>query len=275
MNRPSTSSRENPKVIWVRSLVPNEKNSATSAISPAASAARGRLDHRADEVVDRSTSSASASAVGRDLAHPVGEQRELGLGDDERDHDLDVRIAARLLARDRGLDDRLRLHPVEPGLEDAEATPAGAEHRVGLTPQLRGREQAPALGVELALGVVDEELLDVGEELVQRRVEQADGDGQAVHRLEDALEVGALELLELGQRLFLLHRAVGEDEPLHQRQPVAQEHVLGAAEADALGAERCAPPARRAAGRRWCARASAGRRRPTTGWSRTDRPGRG
>ena len=34
------------------------------------------------------------------------------------------------------------------------------------------------------------ELLDVGEELVQRRVEQADGDGQAVHRLEDALEVG-------------------------------------------------------------------------------------
>ena len=41
MKRPSTSSRENPNVIWVRSLVPNEKNSATSAISPATSAARG------------------------------------------------------------------------------------------------------------------------------------------------------------------------------------------------------------------------------------------
>ena len=41
MNRPSMSSRENPNVICVRSLVPNEKNSATSAISSATSAARG------------------------------------------------------------------------------------------------------------------------------------------------------------------------------------------------------------------------------------------
>ena len=35
------SSRLRPKVVWVRSLVPNEKNSAVSAISPARSAARG------------------------------------------------------------------------------------------------------------------------------------------------------------------------------------------------------------------------------------------
>ena len=41
MNRPSMSSRENPNVIWVRSLVPNEKNSATPAIASATSAARG------------------------------------------------------------------------------------------------------------------------------------------------------------------------------------------------------------------------------------------
>ena len=39
--RPSTSSREKPKVICVRSLVPKEKKSATSAISPARRAARG------------------------------------------------------------------------------------------------------------------------------------------------------------------------------------------------------------------------------------------
>jgi len=30
-----------PNVVWVRSFVPNEKKSATSAISPAARAARG------------------------------------------------------------------------------------------------------------------------------------------------------------------------------------------------------------------------------------------
>src|SRR5206468_693382 len=41
MKRPSTSSRENPNVICVRSFVPNEKNSATSAMSWASRAARG------------------------------------------------------------------------------------------------------------------------------------------------------------------------------------------------------------------------------------------
>ena len=40
------SSRENPNAVWVRSLVPKEKNSATSAISPATSAAQRQLDHR-------------------------------------------------------------------------------------------------------------------------------------------------------------------------------------------------------------------------------------
>ena len=35
------SSRESPMVVWVRSLVPKEKNSASSAISSAVSAARG------------------------------------------------------------------------------------------------------------------------------------------------------------------------------------------------------------------------------------------
>ena len=98
-------------------------------------------------------------------------------------------------------------------------------------------EQLASFVVETGLGLANQQLLDVGQELVQRRVEQADGDGQAIHRLEDPLEVGALELLELVERGFLLGRVVGQDEALHQREPVAQEHVLGAAEPDALGTE--------------------------------------
>ena len=46
------SSRLKPKVICVRSLVPKRKNSASSAIWSAVSAARGHLDHRADQVLD-------------------------------------------------------------------------------------------------------------------------------------------------------------------------------------------------------------------------------
>ena len=77
-----------------------------------------------------------------------------------------------------------------------------------------------------------------GQELVQRRVEQAHGDGQAVHGVEDLEEVGLLggpQLLEGGR---LLVGRVGEDHRPHDRQAVlAEEHVLGAAQADALGAE--------------------------------------
>ena len=40
-NPVSASSREMPKVVWVRSLVPKEKNCALRAISPAVRAARG------------------------------------------------------------------------------------------------------------------------------------------------------------------------------------------------------------------------------------------
>ena len=115
--------------------------------------------------------------------------------------------------------------------------PARAEHRVRLPPVLRRGEELAALVVELAERVEHQQLLDVGEELVERRVEETDGDRQAVHRFEDALEVAALQLLELFERGVLLGFGVGEDEPLHEREAVAEEHVLGAAEADALGAE--------------------------------------
>ena len=87
------------------------------------------------------------------------------------------------------------------------------------------------------LRLLDDQLLVVGQELVQRRVEQADGDGQAVHRLEDADEVALLLRAQLLERGVFLVGGVGEDHALHDRQAVAEEHVLGAAQADALGAE--------------------------------------
>ncbi len=52
------------------------------------------------------------------------------------------------------------------------------------------------------LGDLDERLLEVGQELVQRRVDEPDHHGQALHGLEDALEVALLELLELAHGAF-------------------------------------------------------------------------
>ncbi len=73
---------------------------------------------------------------------------------------------------------------------------------------------------------------------MQRRVEQADGDRQPGHRLEDPLEVALLvreQLVERGAALVFVAR---HDHLADDEQPVVgHEHVLGAAEPDALSAE--------------------------------------
>ena len=93
----------------------------------------------------------------------------------------------------------------------------------------------------------------VRQELVQRRIEQADRHRPAVHRPEQAVEVLPLERQQLGQRLLAIVERVGQDH-LAEVVDVVEEHVLGAAQADAFGAEgdRLEWPA--SARRRWCAR---------------------
>ena len=111
----------------------------------------------------------------------------------------------------------------------------------------------------LGPGDLDQLVLEVRQELVERRVDQADDHRQAVHRPEDALEVALLEDLELahrgvedGDRLGLLggQRAAGgrlrlgpgggvrdQDRAADDLEPLAlAEHVLGPAQADALRA---------------------------------------
>ncbi len=63
-------------------------------------------------------------------------------------------------------------------------------------------------------------------------------DRQPLHRLEQALEVLLLERQQVGERLAPLLLGLGHDHRPHLRLAVrGHEHVLGAAEADALGAE--------------------------------------
>ena len=81
-------------------------------------------------------------------------------------------------------------------------------------------------------------LLLVRQELVQRRIEQADGHRQSGHDLEQRLEVGALHGQHLGERLAAAGLVVGADHLAHGEDAAfLEEHVLGAAEPDALGAE--------------------------------------
>ena len=72
---------------------------------------------------------------------------------------------------------------------------------------------------------------------MQWRVEEPHGYREPVHGLEDPEEVRTLERLELLERGLLLLLGVGQDEALHEREPVSEEHVLGPAEPDPLGSE--------------------------------------
>ena len=76
------------------------------------------------------------------------------------------------------------------------------------------------------------------QEFVQRRIEQADGDRQARHDLEQRDEILALEGQQLGQRGAAAGLVIGHDHLAHRADARrVEEHVLGAAKADALGAE--------------------------------------
>ena len=62
--------------------------------------------------------------------------------------------------------------------------------------------------------------------------------GQRLHRLEEADEVGALHGQQLLERVAAVLLVVGQNHGAHVLDAVfGKEHVLGAAEADAFGAE--------------------------------------
>ena len=76
------------------------------------------------------------------------------------------------------------------------------------------------------------------QKLVQRRIEQPNGHRPAVHDLEQFDKIGALHRQQLGERGAARFLVVGQDHLAHRLDAVfVEEHVLGAAQPDALGAE--------------------------------------
>ncbi len=129
------------------------------------------------------------------------------------------------------------LHGVETRLDHAETHPACPEHRVELVPDLGRLVEPLLLGRQPDRCLLDRHLLGVGEELVEGRVEQPDGHGQPVHRLEDLHEIEALGHPQGLERRLLLDRGRGQDHLAHDGQTVlGEEHVLGPAQPDPFGA---------------------------------------
>ena len=235
------SSRLKPNVICVRSFVPKLKNSAVRADLVGRQRRPRNLDHRADQDVELALVLLLLLDVGDRLPDLIGQHLQFLGRADERDHDLGLGVDLLLLAGDDGLDDRLHLHLQNLRIRDRQPAAAMAEHRVHLV-QLAdarldvGGRDAELLGhLGLALGVVRQEL-------VQRRIEQPDRHRQAVHRREDADEVLALQRQQLLQGRAAVLLVGRQDHRPHRLDPLAlEEHVLGAAQADAFGTELAGP----------------------------------
>ena len=101
--------------------------------------------------------------------------------------------------------------PRVPSIGLASSSAAQALERVLQLSQLGG------VASSRARVICSAQLEAVGQELVQRRVEQADRHRQALHRLEHALEVRLLEREQLVERGAAPGLVVGHDHRAHLR----------------------------------------------------------
>jgi hypothetical protein len=211
-------------------LVPKLKKSASGRA--------GDLDHCTDKDRQLAGELLRLLDFGDRLLGDPTEHGEFLHGPDERDHDFWLGIDLLVEAVDCRLGDRRDLHHQDLGIGDAEAAAAVAEHRVHLM-ELRDplldfgdRNSGGVAHFLLTLGVVRQEF-------VQRRVEQPDGDRQALHRFENSFEVAPLVGEELLERRFASRLLFREDHLAHVGDPLGiEEHMLGAAKADAFGTKR-------------------------------------
>ena len=155
------------------------------------------------------------------------------------DHDLGHHgpVGVLLLDVDGGVDDGGGLHGGDLRIGHGQAAATVTHHGVEL---VEGVDDVVELlhGEAHLVGNLHDILLLGGEELMQRGVQETDDHGMALHGLVDALEVALLVGHDLGQGLLPVGYVVGDDHLTDGLDALAlKEHMLGAAQADALRAE--------------------------------------
>ncbi len=209
-----------------------------------------QFDHRAEFVGDGGVTLLASNLFGRGLQLAANLFQLVDMSN-QRDHDLGLQFLPFSGHFEGRLEDGTRLHDVDLGEEQSQAAAAQAEHGVhfahgtDLIEQLAFLFEFPGIfSTGLQARYLDQQFFVRGQELVQGRVDEADDDGVAFarlridHGLEDAFEVAALVGEQLIKGCLSLFLALGENHLLHNRQALLlHEHMLGAAEADTLGAE--------------------------------------
>ena len=134
-----------------------------------------------------------------------------------------------------------------PGDEQAEPHAAQAEHRVGLVQPLHGGEQ-PLVGLGPPCPAASASATLTASSVRSGRNSCSGGSssrmvtGRPSIASSSSTKSCALQRQQRLQRRRLARPAsLGEDDPLDQRAAVAEEHVLGAAQPDALRAQAAGP----------------------------------
>src|SRR5205085_181808 len=150
---------------------------------------------------------------------------------DEWDHDLRLDDDSAPHRAHRRLEDGSRLHFCNLRVRNPQPAAAMAKHRVRFPKRLYDTIQVRARHIESA-GKQLRLLTAVRKELVQGRIEQADGDRQAVHCLEDSLKIGALHRQQLAERSPSPALFARDDHLAHCRDPIALEELFAVAAID-------------------------------------------
>ena len=160
----------------------------------------------------------------------------------QRHHDFHLDRNAAFFDVHGRLDDGACLHLGDFRIGVAQAASAVAEHRVHFVERIDARLDFVVADIHLRCHFALA-LLVLRNEFVQRRVEQADGDGIAVHHLEERFEVAALHRQQLGERHAAAGFVIGENHLAHGLDTgIFEKHVFRAAETDTLRTEReCRP----------------------------------
>ena len=87
-------------------------------------------------------------------------------------------------------------------------------------------------------GDFHEEIFFVGEEFMERGIQETDGNGEPGHDFQDAVEIAFLHGKQFGKGGFAAFHGFGHDHFLHGGKTVDfHEHMLGSGETDAVSAE--------------------------------------
>ena len=194
------------------------------------------LDHGADAGA-HPDAGVRGQHCGKLALHQRAQPFQLAHMGNQRQHNLRLHFHAAHFHRAGGLRNGAHLHGVDFGKAQAQAAAAVAEHGVELAQLVHLGAQRGGGGAQGG-GHGANVLICVGQKLVHGGIEQADGDRQPGHGGEDSLKVALLHRQQLGQRALAGFGVRREDHLAHgENLPRLEEHMLGAAEADALCAE--------------------------------------